>query len=47
MAIWRRLTARDIEALMRVVDAVHTELPESDYVFTEQVKLFPDGCLLL
>ncbi|KAI3319324.1 acyl-CoA N-acyltransferase [Xylariaceae sp. AK1471] len=47
MAVWRQLTASDIKALMRVADAVHTELPESDYVFAERVKLFPDGCLAL
>ncbi|KAI8634384.1 hypothetical protein F5Y19DRAFT_210065 [Xylariaceae sp. FL1651] len=47
MAVWRQLTLDDIQALMRVADAVHTELPESDYVFAERVKLFPDGCLAL
>ncbi|GAW20970.1 hypothetical protein ANO14919_104830 [Xylariales sp. No.14919] len=47
MAVWRQLTASDIEALMRVAEAVHTELPESNSVFAERVKLFPDGCLAL
>ncbi|KAI1421582.1 hypothetical protein F5Y12DRAFT_696952 [Xylaria sp. FL1777] len=47
MAVWRQLAVSDIAALMRVADAIHTELPESDSVFAERVKLFPDGCLAL
>ncbi|KAL4951506.1 hypothetical protein BDW69DRAFT_169857 [Aspergillus filifer] len=32
---------------MRVADAVHPGLPESSRVFTERVKLYPEGCLVL
>ncbi|KAK3313630.1 hypothetical protein B0H66DRAFT_566658 [Apodospora peruviana] len=47
MAAWRRMTVDDIPDLLRVADAVHPDLPESDYVFTERVQLFPDGCFML
>ncbi|KAK6076172.1 hypothetical protein SCUP234_07340 [Seiridium cupressi] len=47
MAIWRQLTASDTKALVGIADVVHTELPESEHVFAERVKLFPDGCLAL
>ena len=47
MAVWRNLTLDDIEGLLRVADQVHPDLPESDYVFAERVKLFPQGCLAL
>ena len=47
MASWRRMTVDDIPELLRVADAVHPDLPESDYVFTERVQLFPEGCLML
>ncbi|KAJ5389253.1 uncharacterized protein N7496_000321 [Penicillium cataractarum] len=47
MAVWRNLTARDIEGLMCVADEVHPGLPESAPVFAERVKLYPEGCLVL
>ncbi|KAL2822822.1 acyl-CoA N-acyltransferase [Aspergillus cavernicola] len=47
MAVWRNLTANDIESLMRVADAVHPGLPESALVFAERIKLYPEGCLAL
>ncbi|KAH9902330.1 acyl-CoA N-acyltransferase [Xylariomycetidae sp. FL2044] len=47
MAVWRQLTANDIKALARVADIVHTDLPESNHVFEERAKLFPEGCLAL
>ncbi|RYP74022.1 hypothetical protein DL769_004111 [Monosporascus sp. CRB-8-3] len=47
MVVWRQLTPNDIEALVRVADVIHVELPESDYIFAERVKLFPEGCLAL
>ncbi|KAL4939746.1 hypothetical protein BDV06DRAFT_32286 [Aspergillus oleicola] len=47
MATWRNLTAKDIEGLMRVADAIHPGLPESSHVFTERIKLYPEGCLAL
>ncbi|OAL42964.1 hypothetical protein IQ07DRAFT_593483 [Pyrenochaeta sp. DS3sAY3a] len=42
---WRILTTNDTASLVRVADKIHPELPESDAVFEERVKLFPDGCL--
>ncbi|KAI1276579.1 acyl-CoA N-acyltransferase [Xylaria sp. FL0933] len=47
MAIWRPMNLDDIEGLTRVADVVHSELPESDVVFAERVRLFPEGCLVL
>lgn len=47
MAAWRKISVSDIEGLLRVADEIHPDLPESDYVFTERVKLFPEGCLVL
>ncbi|KAK3938119.1 putative gcn5-related n-acetyltransferase [Diplogelasinospora grovesii] len=47
MVAWRQMSVNDIEGVLRVADEVHPDLPESDYVFTERVKLFPDGCLVL
>lgn len=37
----------DIEGVLRVADTVHPNLPESEVVFTERMKLFPEGCLVL
>lgn len=37
----------DIAGLLRVADEIHPDLKEGDYVFTERVKLFPEGCLVL
>lgn len=47
MAVWRQLIPNDIEALLRIADTVHSELPESEYVFAERIKLFTEGCLAL
>ncbi|KAK4184023.1 hypothetical protein QBC35DRAFT_75769 [Podospora australis] len=47
MLSWRPMTVDDIPGLMLVADEVHPELPESDHVFAERVKLFPEGCLAL
>ncbi|KAI9700123.1 MAG: hypothetical protein M1820_006905 [Bogoriella megaspora] len=44
---WRELSVNDIESLMRIANEIHTELPESDNVFCERVKLFREGCLAL
>lgn len=46
-AVWREMTIDDIESLVRVADRIHPDLPESDEVFAERVKLFPEGCLAL
>jgi len=47
MAAWRTMSANDVEGVLRVADVIHPNLPESDYVFTERIKLFPEGCLVL
>jgi GNAT superfamily N-acetyltransferase len=47
MATWRTMTVSDIKGLLRVADDVHPDLPESDPVFTERVRLFPEGTLVL
>lgn len=47
MASWREMTVGDIPGLLRVADEVHPDLPESVEMFTERVKLFPQGCLIL
>lgn len=46
-AVWRIMSVSDVESLLRVADKIHPDLPESDYVFVERVKLFPEGCLVL
>ncbi|KAI1415607.1 acyl-CoA N-acyltransferase [Hypoxylon sp. FL1857] len=47
MVAWREMSVNDIEGLLRVADEIHPGLPESKEVFTERVKLFPEGCLVL
>jgi ribosomal protein S18 acetylase RimI-like enzyme len=47
MAIWRPMTANDIQAVLRVADKVHPDLPENDTVFAERARLFPEGSLVL
>ncbi|KAF2269667.1 hypothetical protein CC78DRAFT_528855 [Lojkania enalia] len=44
---WRELSVSDIENLVRVANEIHPNLPESNEVFVERVKLFPEGCLAL
>ena len=46
-AAWREMSIDDIESLVRVAEKIHPDLPESDQVFAERVKLFPEGCLAL
>ncbi|KAK0722663.1 hypothetical protein B0T26DRAFT_640601 [Lasiosphaeria miniovina] len=46
-ATWRNMSAGDMQGLMRVADEVHPGLPESERVFAERVRLFPEGCLAL
>lgn len=44
---WRELSINNIGSLVRVADKIHPDLPESDQVFAERVKIFPEGCLAL
>lgn len=41
------MSLSDVAGLLRVADEIHPDLEEGDYVFTERVKLFPEGCLVL
>jgi ribosomal protein S18 acetylase RimI-like enzyme len=41
------MSVGDVQSLLRVADEIHPGLPESDYVFAERVKLFPEGCFVL
>ncbi|KAL8973658.1 MAG: hypothetical protein Q9197_002085 [Variospora fuerteventurae] len=45
--VWRQMSVNDIESLFRVAHLIHPGLPESDKVFAERVRLFPEGCLAL
>jgi ribosomal protein S18 acetylase RimI-like enzyme len=47
MAVWRTMSPNDIPGVLRVADIIHPNLPESPYVFTERMTLFPEGCLVL
>ncbi|CAO1604785.1 hypothetical protein XANCAGTX0491_008325 [Xanthoria calcicola] len=46
-AAWRQISGDNIDSLVRVADKIHPNLPESDQVFAERVRLFPQGCLAL
>ena len=47
MAMWRKMQAGDLAAVMAVADAVHAGLPEDEAVFAERLALYPEGCLAL
>ncbi|KAK7943502.1 acyl-CoA N-acyltransferase [Apiospora aurea] len=47
MAAWQPLAPDDVEAVLRIADVVHSELPEGEHVFAERIRLFPEGCLAL
>ena len=44
---WCQLSASNIDNLVRIADKLHPDLPESEQVFAERCKLFPEGCLAL
>lgn len=46
-AAWRKMSNDDMKGLLRVADEIHFDLPEGEHVFTERLKLFPDGCFVL
>ncbi|KAI4259541.1 MAG: hypothetical protein L6R42_004538 [Xanthoria sp. 1 TBL-2021] len=46
-AAWHEMSVDNIDSLVRVADRIHPDLPESDQVFAERVRLFPQGCLAL
>jgi ribosomal protein S18 acetylase RimI-like enzyme len=41
------MSTSDTKGVLRVADKVHPDLPESESVFAERMKLFPEGCLVL
>ncbi|KAK8044224.1 hypothetical protein PG993_004248 [Apiospora rasikravindrae] len=45
--VWQPLTPDDIEAVVRIANVIHSELPEGQHVFAERINLFPEGCLAL
>lgn len=44
---WHQLSTSNVESLIRLADKFHPDLPESEQVFAERLKLFPEGCLAL
>ncbi|KAH8706095.1 hypothetical protein GQ44DRAFT_716287 [Phaeosphaeriaceae sp. PMI808] len=46
-AEWRNLTLDDIDSVISISYKVHVDLQESAEVFSERVKLCPEGCLAL
>lgn len=47
MLQWRAMEEGDLGAVQDVSGAVHPELPESDAVLLERLRLYPDGCHVL
>jgi GNAT superfamily N-acetyltransferase len=45
--IWRQARDADIEAISRIADKIHPQLPESPAAFAEKLQLFPQGCFVL
>ena len=41
---WRPMTAEDLPVVSRIGGTVHPAYPESDAVFEERFRLFPQGC---
>ena len=46
-ALWRAMQFSDLDAVMKVADQVHEDLPEERAIFEERLKLYPQGCLVL
>jgi GNAT superfamily N-acetyltransferase len=47
LAHWRHMTSTDLSGLVTIGRTVHPDLPERDEIFTERLKLFPEGCFTL
>ena len=45
--LWRPMTTADLPAVLAVAAVVHPDYPEDEAVFSERLRLFPDGCLVL
>ncbi|HEY6858776.1 MAG TPA: GNAT family N-acetyltransferase [Pseudolabrys sp.] len=46
-AEWRSTTAADLDAIQKIANVVHPKLAESNEVFAEKLRLFPEGCFVL
>jgi hypothetical protein len=46
-ATWRKLSGDDSMGLVRVADQLHPELPDSDAIFAERFRLFPEWFMAL
>lgn len=42
--MWRPMSARDLDAVVALADAIHLDHPERPEVFAERLRLFPSGC---
>ena len=46
-ALWRQMTAADLQAVSELAAAIHPDFPEDDAVFVERLWLYPAGCHVL
>jgi GNAT superfamily N-acetyltransferase len=44
---WQSTKAADLHAIQQIASVIHPELPESNDVFAEKLRLFPEGCFVL
>jgi ribosomal protein S18 acetylase RimI-like enzyme len=47
VAAWRPAAASDLIDIQRIADEIHPDLPERPEVFSERLRLFPEGCFVL
>ncbi len=47
IAAWRDMRAGDLPAVMRLANRIHPGLPEGEAIFSERLRLFPQGCRVL
>lgn len=43
-AVWRAMTAADLDRILAIADIVHPAYPEERGVFEERLALYPAGC---
>jgi len=44
---WRPMTAQDLAQVQILADRIHLDHPEDAQVFSERLRLYPQGCLVL
>lgn len=44
---WRAMTPADLDAVVRISDAVHGRYSETRATYAERLALYPDGCRML